>query len=53
MQIVKFIFVLVALLGVQIIKAQNVGIGNTDPKAKLDVSGDLNFKKFRTYPEYR
>ncbi|MBK9736578.1 MAG: hypothetical protein IPO92_17105 [Saprospiraceae bacterium] len=28
----------------QIIKAQNVGIGNTDPKAKLDVSGDLILK---------
>ncbi len=32
------------LFGASLTMAQNVGIGNTDPKAKLDVSGDLILK---------
>ena len=37
-------FIILLLLETKFIQSQNVGIGNTDPKAKLDVSGDLILK---------
>lgn len=43
--IMRTIFITVfLLLSYSFLKSQNVGIGNTDPKAKLDVSGDLILK---------
>lgn len=43
--IMRTIFIpIFLLLSLTLLKSQNVGIGNTDPKARLDVSGDLILK---------
>lgn len=43
--IMRTIFIPVfLLLSITLLKSQNVGIGNTDPKARLDISGDLILK---------
>lgn len=43
--IMRTIFIpVLLLLSITILKSQNVGIGNTDPKARLDITGDLILK---------